>query len=238
MCNILFLAGGKSKRFGKDKPTHELFGESLIIRHYRQACSAVSITEIVVVCNSENILSIRELFQSISTKTSFIIQNEGDFSDAIGLGLNKFEGPKGTYIVCVNDIFPEGTYSKLLGESKLYPNAIIIPTIKSEYIFHGGMLMLDDMYYVRKIIEKPLDGCPVNSYINVLPHLIPESLVKHIYQSVKAGITYEETLNELIAFHNILAKACLIDFWHAIKEKGDLEIVLSLLKSKGESAGN
>jgi len=214
MAVAVLLAGGRSRRMGRDKPSLEIHGETLVERHLRQL-SGAGAADALIVCSELNREAIRR-----RTGARTILQSGGGMSAAVRTGLQAI-GPAGdVWIVCVNDIILDSDYRKVWAASA---SGVTIPTRVLDRVFSGGHLLLEGDR-VRAIVEKPPGGCPPGAHANIMVHSIRS---RTAIEELAAAADYEAALNRLIAA-GLTARAVTVDFWMALKTAEDFERVNSL----------
>jgi CTP:molybdopterin cytidylyltransferase MocA len=212
----ILLAGGRSKRLGIDKPTLELNGEMLVERHLRQL-RAGGVKNAVIVCHCGNEAPIRA-----RTGAQTVLQVGDSMSSAVLTGMNQTDA-NSICAVCVNDIVSDEDYWQLLALNGT-DGTILIPTVPLERNFSGGFLELGhDNRAVRRIVEKPPDGCPAGAAANIMIHQIFGSkLLGRLRSLLSNGTEYETAINSLIEKGTTSVIAVPIRWWIAIKTPDDI----------------
>ncbi len=217
----ILLAGGASRRMRRDKPLLELNGETLVARHWRQL-RQVGIREAIVICNRGN----REgLTQALASHTGpqFVLQEGGDMTRAVRIGLRAAAATETLYVVCVNDLILDSDYAKIEACGGQGAD-IAIPARILDRTFIGGYLeLVPRNRRVRVIVEKPAGGCPPGSAANIMVHRIAgRAWIERLAAHLDSGDPYEAALNRLISA-GAAAMAVWVDFWIAIKTPADFE---------------
>ena len=124
--------------------------------------------------------------------------------------------------VCVNDIVSDQDYRQLFARNGR-DGTILIPTVSLEQSFPGGYLELNPKTQaVRRIVEKPQDGCPVGAPANIMIHQIfGRRLLARLKSLLNNGIEDETAVNELIESGTTVI-AVPIRWWVAIKTPHDI----------------
>jgi NDP-sugar pyrophosphorylase family protein len=209
----ILLAGGRSIRLGRDKPTLMIEGETLVQRHVRQLRVA-GVKHIVAVCNPDNEPAIRAF-------TPTVLQRGSNMSAAVLTGLQEIAGAESVWTVCVNDLICDDAYARIAAIS-LAPEGIATPTVPLARRFDGGCLEILDGR-VRRIIEKPPGGCPPGAAANIMVHRIAgRELVVRLAKLLESGVEYEGAINALIE-QGARVVPVPIDSWRAIKTPADLD---------------
>ena len=199
------MAGGQSQRMGRDKATMEVGGETLVARHLRQL-RAVGVRYGVVVCNGRNMARIA---------ANKVVQEGAGMSGAVRTGLRAL-GPVGcAWLVCVNDIITDSGYQQIVACE--LPEGIVIPTVRLNCVFDGGMLDVHSGR-VRAIIEKPLGGCQPGADVNIMIHRV---VGRQPVQALSVAADYEEGVNQLIQA-GLEARSVTVDSWIALKTEHDV----------------
>jgi molybdopterin-guanine dinucleotide biosynthesis protein A len=139
----ILLAGGRSARFGRDKPTIIIGGETLIERHIRQA-QAADVSKIIVIANRGNISEITHITERMKTCPVEVCLQEGANAEgAILTGLCRVADSTAVYISCTNDVVPDDTYIRLRRKAE-EGTSLTITTATLKWRFTGGTLALQE----------------------------------------------------------------------------------------------
>ena len=222
----IFLAGGEGRRMGRDKPTLELGGESLVQRHLRQSL-AVNFRKVLIVTNRLNRSSIEELVRG-DPRVQIIEQKYPGASGAVKTGLEVCvpSDLDEVFIVCVNDIVTDEIYS-LLASCQA---AIAIPTVRAQRVFRGGMLELCRGQRIATIVERTQRHVPVGAWINIFIHRIcGPATISSLYDQLLGGIEYEKCIQGCIQMGH-LARPVFLRRWVGIKTPSDFQRALGQIE--------
>lgn len=168
MTTAILLAAGRSQRFGRDKPTFVIGGESLAQRCLRQA-SAAGVDQFIIVANRDNHRLLREQANAVAPRRVTICIQNGDEAPASVLTGLAATQDNDVVLCCTNDLVPGDTYLRILSTGHSAP-ALTVTTTTLKWVFTGGMLDLDGHGCLRQIIEKPVGGCPPGAAVNIFIH--------------------------------------------------------------------
>jgi hypothetical protein len=211
----ILLAGGASRRMGREKPLLEAGGETLISRHLRQL-RQIGVTNAIAVCNERNLPALRGLARCV-------LQRAPEMSGAALTGLQAAGPAEAVYLVSVNDLVHDDDYRRI-EEAGRAGAAIVIPSRLLDRTFAGGRLhFFPGTDRVRAIQEKPPGGCPPGSAANIMIHrLAGAPFLGALAERLAAGCEYEAALTSLIA-EGVEAIAVWVDFCAAIKTPEDYQ---------------
>jgi molybdopterin-guanine dinucleotide biosynthesis protein A len=221
----VLLAGGRSHRMGRDKPTLVLNGEPLVGRHVRQAALA-GIDDLVVVANDDNEGAITAALAETPrhVRISVVRQELPNAEGAIVAGLEHVCDAHDVVISCTNDIVDDDTYGRLLRLPESPSCSLALVAARVSWPFVGGRLVEgDEPGSIQRIDERPPGGCPPGSAINVMIHrLAGQELWRAVLNGLRRGEAYETCLNSQIAA-GTSATALAVTRWVGIKTTEDLE---------------
>lgn len=216
MTTAVLLAGGRSERMHRDKPTLHLGNEPLVARHLRQLRLA-GVERFLVIANDTNFGAVTAAVEGPGV--TVIPQAEAGAEGAVLTGLRRMNGDECAYIVCTNDIVPDDTYVRLAASRDV---AIQVVTARLRERFVGGLTVFAEDRRVARIDERPAGGCPPGSWANVFIHRFASAaLVRELARLLAGGAVYESALNEIMGSTQGLAVP--VEPWVAIKEPQDLE---------------
>jgi molybdopterin-guanine dinucleotide biosynthesis protein A len=212
----VLLAGGRSERMGRDKPTLQLGGEPLVARHVRQLRLA-GVERFLLIANETNRAAVTAAVEGPGVMV--IPQAAAGAEGAVLTGLRRTNRDEPQYIVCTNDIVPDDTYVRLARSPEV---PIQVVTARARERFVGGLTVFAKDRRVTRIDERPAGGCPPGSWANVFIHrFASEDLLRELARLLALGAAYESALNEIMGSTEALAVP--VERWVAIKEPHDLE---------------
>ena len=205
-----------------------LAGETLVERHLRQLATIGS-TRVVVVCNKTNYSHIaRRVERMAGSLVSVVLQRGPDMTSAVREGLAHIGFLDSVFVVCVNDIVKDEAYSRIAAARSDNCN-LYIPTIRLQNPFIGGRLILcGDARCVLRIDEKPLGGCSLGDYANIMIHRYDADGPKILANALEDGSDYESSVSKAIGRGTLNAEVVHLDSWTPIKTRTDLSVAEQL----------
>jgi choline kinase len=221
MSTAILLAAGHSRRFGRDKPTFLLGGESLAQRCMRQA-SVAGIDRFVIVANEDNHRLLREQADALRPGQVTVRIQDGDEAPASALTGLAAADDDDVLLCCTNDLVPDDTFGRVMSADEGAP-ALTITTTRLKWVFTGGMLDLDGEGRLRKIIEKPPGGCPPGAAVNIFIHRYHgAAAISQLTSTLTRTRDYELTVNDLIEA-GLATHMVHVDRWVGIKSVHDVQ---------------
>lgn len=218
----VLLAGGRSRRMGRDKPLLRLAGETLVERHLRQL-RAAGVGDAVVVANEEN----EGALEALGMGCPVVRQRRESMTGAVrdGLAAVRPDGP--VYLVCVNDIVRGDAYQAIEARAAAGDADVVMAAARVERPFRGGVLALDGDR-VESIVENPPGGIPLGAWANVMIHRWAR-VDERLLEALGRGEEYEAAVSGLTG-GGLRAAAVALDFWIAVKTPGDWELARALVQ--------
>lgn len=216
----ILLAGGRSERFGREKPLLELDGETLVARHARQL-RATGVDDLLVIVRPENRRAITKALRGAAR----LLEQVGEgMSAAVATGLDAVRAQDVAWVVCVNDIILDTAY-RAIDERAHEISGLVIPSVILKDVFVGGQLIIGEgTDRILGIREKPRGGCQPGSAVNVMVHRFSSApLVREVRKQLAAGTEYEDGLTLAIADGHAVVVQWLNE-WIAVKTPRDYEI--------------
>lgn len=181
---VLFLCGGTGKRMlplTEDKFLLKFLGKTLL-EHQIEVAKEAGLSEFVIVGNTENINTIKEVVANIARiKVSLAIQEQPlGIANALESARQFLDGE--IIVVNPNDVFECSAYNTLLEAHRgNTANSYILGYEVSDY-FPGGYLVVGEEGELTSIIEKPKRGQEPSNLVNVLIHLHtePKRLLEYV----------------------------------------------------------
>ncbi|MFJ4184163.1 NTP transferase domain-containing protein [Kitasatospora sp. NPDC089509] len=230
MTTAILLAAGHGTRLGRDKPTLDLDGETLVARHIRQA-AAGGADDFVVVTNPGNERQVRALATRAAAGALLTVAlQEGPDAHAAALtGLRLLPADTAeVFVAGITDIVPDDAYARTAAE--LPAGGIAIASAVLERTFIGGMLGFHPgTHRLQQIIERPPGGCPPGHLVNIwIHHLRGQALITEITRLTALHGDYESAVNLALAAGTPGA-AVVLPWWEAVKDPASLDRARQLL---------
>lgn len=220
----VLLAAGRGTRLGRDKPTLDLGGESLLQRHLRQARLA-AVDSFTVVAGAHNHQRIREIVarDPAPDQITVVLQEGRDAHAAAATGLRRAAGADAAFVCGITDVVPDDTYAAIAAAAGEGP-ALTIASYVLERSFVGGMLDFHPgSHRLRRIVERPEGGCPPGRLVNIwIHHLAGAALITALARATRILGNYEDAINNALAA-GLPGFAHHVTDWEAIKDKASLD---------------
>lgn len=218
----ILLAGGRSERLGRDKPTLVVGDETLVERHVRQA-RASGVQRFVVVASEANISAIRAIGARAGIDPSAIWLQQGSGAEAAVLtGLRHASGADTVFVCCTNDVVSDDAYLRIADRAG-GGAGLVVAGARLEWRFVGGMLVTGQAdNELLRIEERRCEGCPPGAIANVMIHRFAGcDVLTRLVELLAAGNPYETSVNNLIAT-GVAARIALLERWVGVKSAEDL----------------
>ncbi|MGW7579748.1 NTP transferase domain-containing protein [Kitasatospora sp. NPDC054768] len=226
----ILLAAGHGTRLGRDKPTFELHGESLVRRHIRQARTA-GVDHFVIVTNPGNTDAVYQQAQSaVGDIPLTVVLQEGPDAHAAALtGLHRLPADcEQLFLSGITDIVPDTAYEQVA--AALPGGGIAIASAVLERTFTGGMLAFHPgTTNLARIIERPEGGCPPGHLVNIwVHHISGRQHIERIIEQTAHHQDYEDAVNDALA-SGTPGDAVVLPWWEAIKDPASVQRAYLLL---------
>ncbi|WP_030459478.1 nucleotidyltransferase family protein [Kitasatospora sp. NRRL B-11411] len=220
----ILLAAGHGTRLGRDKPTFELGGESLVRRHIRQA-RAAGADRFVIVTNEGNTAAVHEQARHAvgDAPLSVVLQDGPDAHAAALTGLRRLPSTcENVFVSGITDIVPDDTYQRV--GAALPGGGIAIASAVLERTFIGGMLAFrPGTNELARIVERPEGGCPPGHLVNIwVHHIAGRRYTRQITELTARHHDYEDAVNLALTL-GTPGTAVVLPWWEAIKDPASVQ---------------
>ncbi len=198
---VILIAGGVSKRMWPlgDKCFLPFLDTSLLLHSLNQY-KRLGVKKVVIVGNSRNINSVREVISRFPAMSLSSIEQKGHGMAGALLSAMPLLSTRSALVACPHDIIDDGAIAAVLTATRNKVDGAILGKKVRRY-FPGGYIVSEDGI-IKKIVEKPGEGNQPSSYVNIVSHYFKDvSAFAKIMKSVtqEQDDVYEKALTKMIA---------------------------------------